>query len=350
MLRYIKWQVGACAWLLLSGTSADAQERFELFIPGSQVRSTAERTAGTLNISNAGTTHTYNRDAQFDAAGYSAYSSAALRRVIRWPTAGQGNLRIGTITGLGAITFQPSKMQVRRIGGIAPPPPPPLPPAPPLGAKFDTDFLYRMHNLSMGIDWALDGSRQARPVEMARTGKFESQHWKFTPVAGGRFLLTNVQLGPQWSLAVDRQGHLDMIATADVPTQYWRMVPQGKDVYQLVNDALNLPLDVDAKHGNAPTVDSLDVWKGEHWIVTGLYRARPPIAGGPRLVSSEPRPPAPLKPANVELANTHRRELWVLLTDRRDPQHPRRLKIPAGTAQTVSIDRALVRSLWKPGS
>jgi hypothetical protein len=47
----------------------------------------------------------------------------------------------------------------------------------------------------------------------------------------------------------------------------------------------------------------------------------------------------PLPPINVNLTNTHRDELLVLLADRRVPQTPQKIRIPAGRSQVVRLDR-----------
>jgi hypothetical protein len=65
----------------------------------------------------------------------------------------------------------------------------------------------------------------------------------------------------------------------------------------------------------------------------------PPVFSEYRFVSRELRPNPPLEPALVEFANSHSRELWVLVADRRNPTQSMHLRIPAGKAETISLAR-----------
>ncbi|MEK6249526.1 MAG: RICIN domain-containing protein [Planctomycetales bacterium] len=336
------------AIVLIISDFVEAQQHFKLTVPGSSKVSTAELTAKTLNVVIGGMTHTYTRDPQYDAAGYQAYVNTGLKQVVRWPTAGQNKMQIGSIVSAGRVAYKPSQMQITAVGaavtGKLPAPPGKSKP----GSAVDASFFYRLTNEAVGSGWALDADARSRQMTMARSGKFKSQYWHLTPVAGGLVRLTNAEMGPQWSLAVDKQGHLQIATTMKSAEQLWRVTANGKG-YRFTNDALNLPLDVDPKQSNQPLVDKDDSWQGERWLLVQLHQDRVPPAGQ-RLVSHEPRPVSPLEPANVEFANKHGKELWVLITDLRDPLHPLRLKIPPGQAQTVLLDRdpgSMIVETWE---
>jgi hypothetical protein len=96
-----------------------AQERFDLQVPGTQVRSRAELTARTLTIIDAegqGFVYTRHRDLDSRDGTYVGFLNSQLRRAIRWPIAGRGAFHIGNLSPGGQITFRESRMQISRIG------------------------------------------------------------------------------------------------------------------------------------------------------------------------------------------------------------------------------------------
>lgn len=72
---------------------------------------------------------------------------------------------------------------------------------------------------------------------------------------------------------------------------------------------------------------------------------------GPRnLVSRKVIPNPPLEPATVTLQNSHSNELWVLVTDLRDPKQSSRVKIPAKMSMNMTLERdagARVIEVWR---
>ncbi|MBP87260.1 MAG: hypothetical protein CMJ64_11155 [Planctomycetaceae bacterium] len=96
-----------------------AQERFDLQVPGTQVRSRAELTARTLTIIDAegqNFVYTRHRDSDSRDGTYVGFLNSQLRRAIRWPITGRGAFHIGSVSPGGQITFRESQMQISRIG------------------------------------------------------------------------------------------------------------------------------------------------------------------------------------------------------------------------------------------
>ena len=75
------------------------------------------------------------------------------------------------------------------------------------------------------------------------------------------------------------------------------------------------------------------------WLLRPWGGVLPPVFSEYRSVTRELRPNPPLEPALVEFVNSHSKELWVLVADRRDPAKSMRLRIPAGKSETVSLVR-----------
>jgi hypothetical protein len=75
------------------------------------------------------------------------------------------------------------------------------------------------------------------------------------------------------------------------------------------------------------------------WLLRPWGGVLPPAFSEYRSVTRELRPNPPLEPALVEFANSHSKELWVLVADRRLPAKSLRLRIPAGKSETISLVR-----------
>jgi hypothetical protein len=81
---------------------------------------------------------------------------------------------------------------------------------------------FRMTNQFLGEGRALDTKNDGvNDPEMAKTGAYSGQMWTLAPVTGGVYRLTNAFLGPGRSLAVDFGGRLVLATTRDDASQYF---------------------------------------------------------------------------------------------------------------------------------
>ena len=112
-------RLAAVCVVVLSGQTLLAQD-FRLFDAASRTNSNARLTAQQLQITNNGTTTNYDRAKRHDAAGYTAYANAGMRRVIRWPNSNRGRMQIGEVSGL-RMTFRPSQMEIFPLNPGLPP-------------------------------------------------------------------------------------------------------------------------------------------------------------------------------------------------------------------------------------
>jgi len=421
----------ACLW----GWQALGEERFELAVTGSTLRSTAVLSNASLQIIHQGKTSTYARDKAYDVPGYIGYSSRSLRQAVRWPVSGTGAFQIGAITR-GGTEFRSSTMRISSLPGRGPA----LPPAG-AGLRGDANFAgeidpaasYRLSNAALGGDHACAADKRGS-ISMAEASDAKSQAWRFVPVAGNAYRLINLELGEGVALTVEPRSLALSMQRSDAKSNYqvWKVAQSGKEGrFRITNVALGEAWAIDAKGGKL-LVDRLRKGQSQLWILTRLSapgsgltgkwvvyntadgrprgaeisldrqggftltsadrpeitgravvardqltlhyqdgrrhsfryvygggridfldafgrpeafywrRPGPPLLGQPlrpRLVGRKIAPGRPLEPVRVEFANSHEEELWLLVTDFRDPAHPRRLKIPPDSAAAVKLDR-----------
>jgi hypothetical protein len=97
--------------------SLTAQERFDLTVPGTDVRSVAELGQRTLTIAEGeARSFVYTRTPALDSPDgkYVGFLNGQLRKAIRWPARGEGAFQIGTVSPAGRVTYRESQMRIRR--------------------------------------------------------------------------------------------------------------------------------------------------------------------------------------------------------------------------------------------
>ncbi len=323
----------ASSMLVMAGWVV-AQEEFELVVPSTNIVSRAARTAGTLQITDSsGAVTVYRREPRYDTIGrdYLAYYSQGARQAILWPRDNRGALQIGEPTPGGDFAFRESQMRIR-----------PMAPVGPIGA-IDPDIYYRLTSqdaraarLCLGVD------RDGRAV-MAPAADVATQEWRLVEAGQGYYRLQCPGGGRRSSLGVYDGGYRARLGrTTNDIHQLWRLSPVGRHPgsYRLTNacdDFLGRSL-AGARHG-AVTLAPIRARPEQFWILERLTPIPSAILAAHRTTSRQLTPNPPLAPARVEMANTHSKELWVLVTDLSDPVHSLQLKIPPGQSQTVSLAR-----------
>ncbi len=133
--------------------------------------------------------------------------------------------------------------------------------------------------------------------------------------------------------------------------QLWRLTSRGTWI-RLTNEALGdrWSLDNASDGPNEPILLSSTNASGQQWRLAELATVASGLAGSPtgtlsprtrlpRRISREVVPNPALEPAIIELMNSHREELWVLVNDLRDVTRPQRVKIPSGKSVTIRLER-----------
>jgi hypothetical protein len=385
------------AWTAFSGQSmvggvAYGQEVFVLSLPGAGgSRSMASLNPQELSIRDAaGQTTIYQRLQRYDTpdGSYIGYGSRAAQRVIQWPTANSGNMRIGTLRN-GQIEFAPSRMTVTRPN--------------PTGGSFAPGNSGAWNRGDYGTPYSNFPNANAGPIHggLSSSGLSSGGLNNSSPVAGGLDPdgMVAVQLaagdsGQRLFLKASRPGQVSLVQQADQLDSAWYITPVGQDmvrVQQYIGGnwyALGVDdraLGVGGMAGGMNSRASIrfsslgssvnQLWRIQNfngggycfesvwmpgfgltcdprnglwlqpitWSPWQIWWPQQPVFSLPapqyRVSSDQIVPNQPLPPVSLRVANTHTDTLLVLLADRRNPSQPRKLRIPAGGSETVTLER-----------
>jgi hypothetical protein len=326
-------------WLLFPGWTV-AQDEFELVVPSTSIVSTAVRTAGTLRITDStGAVTVYRREPGYDTAAgdYLAYYSQGARQAILWPRDNRGALQIGEPTSGGRLALRESRMRIRPTSipaNLATP-----------GGVIDSSTYYRLSpgaGQVAGVCLTVDREGRAVMGPVA-AGAAAGHQWRLIEAGRGYYRLQCPGSGLAGSLGVyddSYSAHLRR-STNDI-RQLWRISPVGHQpgCYRLINacDDFRGRCLTGPRRG-AVTLAPIRLGAEQFWTLERLTPIPPTVLAAHRIASRQLTPNPPLPPARVEMANTHSRELWVLVTDLTDPARSLRLKIPPGQSQSVSLAR-----------
>jgi hypothetical protein len=255
-----------------------AQDRFELVVPGTTTRSTAELTATTLSIAHQGDVTVYSRDNRYDDADHFGFTSATQNQIIRWPRKGTGAMRIAAIPLLGVPQFRQSQMQIVRVAGPSTTIPGSIP-GPIPGRPTVTTPRYRLTNAFLGPGRSLAADASGATA-MAPSGNLSNQSWRFVKEGPERFRLTNDALGDGFSLAAQGRDARAAMVPTDLrsPAQMWRLTVLGAEV-RLTNEAFGSGWSLDNDPGglNDPILAASGNFTGQLWAMTELTAAAGPI-------------------------------------------------------------------------
>ena len=384
----IKWLLCLTIFCQVCSLSR-AQEFFTLKVPGTPTESSARISAEELVVrDNSGQTTLYSRLRRYDTPDgqFIGYGSRQAQRVILWPTANQGNMRIGTLRN-GQIEFAPSKMAVFALD-------------PTTASQFPQDAW----NLNYPSGGNNTGNNTWNPNDTAQGDVSKT------------VLLSAGDEGNRLFMRANRQGQLQFIPNAPNGAQVddaqgaWMITPVGGDMVRIQQSIGNqwLALSAEAQQpgnfgngvlaqrGQRSQVRLMGInnsiaqcWRLQQfnggycfesvlvpgcgltcvpnnglWLQPILYSPwqiwwpqQPAFAlpqPGYRVVSEQVIPNASLPPVSLRIANTHSDGLLVLLADRRNPAAAKKLRIPQGGSQTVQLERdsgsTIVQTVeWRDG-
>lgn len=163
--------------------------------------------------------------------------------------------------------------------------------------SIDTRYYYRLTTQWQGdgksLDVVNDGNNNR--LQLANTGNYSGQFWKFTNLGGGFYRMTTQWQGDGKSLDVINDGNNNQIQLANTGNysgQFWKVQSMGNGYYRLttqwqgegksldvVNDGINNRLQL-AATGN---------YSGQYWKLT-------PLSPVPTQQAT-PQPEQPAKPA-----------------------------------------------------
>jgi len=363
-----------CFALCSIASEGNAQSVFVLKIPDGQYSSVSQNQS-IASISDeqlvvqdaAGGVTTYTRLRRYDTPDgqFIAYASREAQRVIQWPVANRGAMRIGTLQN-GRIEFSQSRMSVfsadsdvgQGLGNRSPNEQPMV---------FDEGQVsspagYPSMLLATGepnsrsflrANWSQGGAvASGGGVQFVSQANDPQAAWMITPV-GGDMVRVQQAVGNQWAaLGVDprdiqgfgngvlaqrgARAQIRFSAVNNSVSQLWRIEQQFGGGYCFESVAMpGLGMTCIPNQGLwlQPLVYSpWQIW----WAQQPSFTVSMPQY---RIANEQIVPNPPLGPISLRVANTHSEAIVVLLADRRNPNAPRKLRIPAGGSEVLVLER-----------
>jgi hypothetical protein len=179
-------------------------------------------------------------------------------------------------------------------------------------------------------------------VLMRRAAEIDAQLWHFVPVGNGLYRIHSQIRGPKWSLSSRPVDQPRLEPTAEVVDQLWRISrsPTESD-YLILHSAAPGPRERVLSTTAGGRVVSQPFTNDPHhlWILEAVDAPLPPAFEEFVFQSHELQPAEALPPAEIELVNSHAKELWVLIADTLQPANSLRVKIAPGESKLVKLER-----------
>lgn len=381
-LQFSGWLLGCC---LLSATVARAQEQFELVAPQRSASSKATITATELRVVGAdGQVTVYSREPRFDSTGgeWIGYFSRNANQVLRWPSINRGNMQIGAING-GNVQYRYSQMSIRSIGqfpervvdrpvlpptihpGLPPPSTPGLPPA--IAPAEQVRDSARIGNLSTSdfFGQLLAATNERNPISplslriatydgrsapnlLTRSSGFElgstnhvseASDWWISPAGAGMLRVQAYERGRVYAVSSQTNERVTLMPLAQDPRQLWRVTGAGRADNRYVLENAQYPgFCLASIAGGRVAMQPIHFSPTQLWVPL-VPPPAPSFQPFYRTVRQEFHTNPQLPPAQLELYNSHRYALMVLLGDKRAGADVQQFRIPPGSSQVVSLDR-----------
>ncbi len=358
----------AAANSLLS-QNLQAQERFRLDAPTAGVTANAVLTDSELVvIDQSGKNNVYVRDANFDSQDgqWIGYFSRGLNQVIRWPVARAGNMQIGEVAG-GTVRYRTSQMSIQALDRVAARPvlPPPMQQNPntnlPFEPGIDPAFVDSLQGITPSPIFDSIYQGQEARSQMLQLATFDARgsqlyltrenlsslslsrnpiadsNWWVVP-AGNYVRVQHYQNGRITALSATRSQSLTLAAISQDPRQLWRIssIASNRNRYVLENAMYSGHCM--ASNGGQLTLQPIN-YAPTQWWVPMPAPTLPNYEPFWRTVSQEVHPNSPLPSAQLNLVNSHRTALIVLLADQRQAGKAQQIRVEPGQAATVTLDR-----------
>lgn len=366
--------LGLIACCLLGLSPAAAQERYELVAAQHGIAAQATLTNNELQVVGAdGNATIYTRQPAYDSEDgeWIGYASRGAEQILRWPANNSGKMQIGEIRGDG-VRYRYSQMSIRPVGRL----PeriadrPVLPPSdfeaardPAAGIRpmgrvgelpvsdvfkqllTEKDSAGRVEPRAVRIA-SYDGRRA--PALLSRGNGFEliatdssatASDWWISPAGAGMVRVQTYDRGRVYAVSSQGQDRVTLMPVAQDPRQLWRVTEAWgvEDRYILANGQFP-GLCLTHMAGGHMGLQPINFAAAQLWAPLVVPPA-PSFQPFYRTVSQELHANAQLPPAQLELDNSHRYPLVILLGDNRVGADVQVFSIPAGGSQVVSLDR-----------
>jgi hypothetical protein len=143
--------------------------------------------------------------------------------------------------------------------------------------EFDNGIYYRLTTMWQGDGKSLDVVNDGvnNKLQLADTGNYSGQHWKFTRIDDGYYRLTTQWQGESKSLDVVNDGtnnRLQLADTGNFSGQHWRVERQSNGYYRLTTmwqgEGKSLDVVNDGVNNKLQLADTGD-YSGQYWKITG---------------------------------------------------------------------------------
>ncbi len=364
--------------ILISASTAWAQERFRLEAPAARVSADAYLTESELVIvDQAGKNTAYLRDTQFDSQDgqWLGYFARNLNQVIRWPISGSGNMQIGDVQGR-SVNYRTSQMTIQPLERVTQRPvlPPPMNTQPlntrqPLNTNpLDPDagarggFIDSLQGIAPSpIFSSVQDGRDARS-QMLQLATFDPRgaqlyltrdrssgltlsrdpisesSWWVVP-AGNRYVrVQHYQNGRVSTLSANRNHSVSLAAISQDPRQLWRVSDSATNRNRFILENAKYSGMCMSSFGGQLNLQPINYSPAQWWVPLAAPTL-PTFEPFWRTVNQEVHANSPLPPAQLGLMNSHRNALIVLLADQRQAGQVQQLRIEPGKTATVTLDR-----------
>ncbi|MCA9132121.1 MAG: hypothetical protein KDA45_03170 [Planctomycetales bacterium] len=163
--------------------------------------------------------------------------------------------------------------------------------------------------------------------------------WWVTPAGGGMVRLQTYDNGRVYAMASQRGGHLGLLPLAQDPRQLWRVTGMGRGAHRFVLENVHAPGSCLAHLGGGRlALQPIDFAAAQLWMALAAPSSQPyqPFY---RTVTREIHANPQLPAAQLELRNTHRYALLVLLGDSRRGAGFEQIRIEPQSAVTITLER-----------
>jgi hypothetical protein len=365
--------IGLLLFIVMCQKSGEAQEQqFELVAPHLRVASTASLTPRQLVVTNSqGVATHYERQPRLDSPDglWLAYASSTANQVVRWPMSGAGNMQIGEVHA-GTVSYRQSQMVIQPIAGVPAriverPALPPLtasqpgeilPPeqlAPPVDPAAESQASQYFQELATRGDRMLDAELLWLATQDGRGGQSWLQSneaelsvdrnqpsgWWIAPTSGGFARLQTSRQGRVFAISSRADGTVAMQPLAQDARQLWRVIGDGRlSGGFMLENGFHPGTCLTRTPAGGLVIQAIRFLPQQTWFpftTVSLAVAQPFWRSSQRELHVN----APLPPAQLELINSHRQALLVLLADRRPGHAVQEIRLEPNSSQTVALDR-----------
>ncbi len=329
-----------CSLVLLCEPAA--AQRFDLSAPNIDETSIATVSSRQIGVqSQGGSLTVYERDNRFYSRDgqWIGYYSSELRRVLRWPSSNSGSMQLGRLKGR-TVEYRTSQMRISRRdggdGGIS------------INANRYFEELYAGEKVESSWSRLAVRNRAGEAQLLSRSPTSAivpssvsagmAADWWLSPVGQNLVRIQSYEDGSLMALGANRRKRLSLGKLAQDAAQIWRLVDAVGSPGRFVLENVLFPGQCLTMTGSGAHLQQISFTSTQLWYPLAPVR---PVGLPPffRSIHQEVQANPPLPPAKIELLNTHRFALVLLIGDQTQRGSIDRLRIEPGESVIVELQR-----------